>query len=69
MVFGFNKNCKSIKEILMIEQDEMRVTVHTRKDLEWVENVYQNENTFFLKSIQLEISLKNLYSTVKFDKK
>lgn len=63
------KNCKSIKEILMIEQDEMKVTVYTRKGLEWVESVYQNEDTIFLKSIQLQMSLKNLYSTVKFDKK
>lgn len=63
------KNCQSIQDILMIEQDKVEVTHYARKGENWVDYIYKDEGIIFLKSIDLEVNLKDLYQTVKFNKK
>lgn len=61
------KNCLSIKEILMIEQDKIEITVYTKDDLGvWSDVKYYTGDTILLDSIGCSFDVNDAYHRVVF---
>lgn len=63
------KECSSIQEILMIEQDTIKITVYQRNGLNWSEITYSKGDMLNLNSINLAISIDEIYRQVNVQEK
>lgn len=64
------QNEKSIKEILMIEQKKMEITLyHKDSNGNWNSSVYRFGDTIHFSSIDFSVSVEDIYEAVEFNKK
>jgi Uma2 family endonuclease len=67
--FNLYREIDSLKEYILIDSQTVKVIKHSKNDDgSWLLVEYKSiENSFFIKSIAVELSLVNLYENVKFD--
>lgn len=53
----------SLQEYILVEQDFMVVTVYRKAD-DWKASIYQKDDSFYLQSIGLTLTLKEIYEQV-----
>ncbi|MCY7337987.1 MAG: Uma2 family endonuclease [Chamaesiphon sp.] len=59
---------RSVQEYVLVQVDRPKVEVSRRNNLDrWVLSEYELEDTLILESIEVEITISNLYRQVQFE--
>jgi Uma2 family endonuclease len=65
--FGHYQRLSSLKEYVLIAQDEVRVERFTRRGDDWILSVFTSlDDTLRLTSIDCEVSLREIYDKIEF---
>ena len=65
--FGHYRQLASLKEYVMVAQDEVKVERYTRRGDDWVLSVFTSlDDTLRLASIDCEVPLREIYDKVEF---
>jgi Uma2 family endonuclease len=65
--FGHYRQLASLKEYVMVAQDEVRVERYTRRGADWVLSVFTSlDDVVRLESIDCSVSLRVIYERIEF---